>query len=129
MSVLKMVPWSDVISSAPKVADGAKQLWDTVAKKAGVGGESAPAGSAGTPQDLPASELLAQLQAQLAQQEQRLSELHQQMISSSELMRTLAEQHAQLVQRVEANRVRVRWLTLAVVLLGLGLGLLWGLGH
>ena len=51
------------------------------------------------------------------------------MISSSELMRTLAEQNAQLVRRVDANRVRVRWLTLAVVLLGLGLGLLWGLGH
>ena len=129
MSVLKMVPWRDVISSAPTVADGAKKLWDTVAKKAGVGGESAPAGSAGTPQDLPASELLAQLQAQLAQQEQRLSELHQQMISSSELIQTLAEQNAQLVQRVDANRVRVRWLTLAVVLLGLGLGLLWGLGR
>ena len=129
MSVLKMVPWSDVISSAPKVADGAKKLWDTVAKKAGVAGESAPADSTGAPQDLPASELLAQLQVQLAQQEQRLSELHQQMISSSELIQTLAEQNAQLVQRVEANRVRVRWLTLAVVLLGLGLGLMWGLGR
>ena len=129
MSVLKMVPWRDVISSAPKVADGAKKLWDTVAKKAGVAGESAPADSTDAPQDLPASELLAQLQAQLAQQEQRLSELHQQMISSSELIQTLAEQNAQLVQRVEANRVRVRWLTLAVALLGLGLGLLWGLGR
>ncbi len=129
MSVLKMVPWRDVISSAPKVADGAKKLWDTVAKKAGVPVESAPADSTDTPQDLPASELLAQLQTQLTQQEQRLSELHQQMISSSELIQTLAEQNAQLVQRVEANRVRVRWLTLAVVLLGLGLGLLWGLGH
>ena len=129
MSVLKMVPWSDVISSAPKVADGAKKLWDTVAKKAGVAGESSPADSTGAPQDLPASELLAQLQAQLAQQEQRLSELHQQMISSSELIQTLAEQNAQLVQRVEANRVRVRWLTLAVFVLGLGLAALWALGR
>ena len=105
MSVLKMVPWRDVISSAPTVADGAKKLWDTVAKKAGVGGESSPAGSTGTPQDLPASELLAQLQTQLTQQEQRLSELHQQMVSSSELMRTLAEQNAQLVQRVQAGGI------------------------
>ena len=129
MSVLKMVPWSDVISNAPKVADGAKKLWSTVAKKTGVTGESAPAEAPATPQDLPAAELLALLQAQLARQEASLSDLHQQLLSSTALIQTLAEQNAQLVQRVEANRVRVRWLTLAVALLGLGLGLLWGLGR
>ena len=129
MSVLKMVPWSDVISNAPKVADGAKKLWSTVAKKTGVAGESAPAEAPATPQDLPAAELLALLQAQLARQEASLSDLHQQLLSSTALIQSLAEQNAQLVQRVEANRVRVRWLTLAVALLGLGLGLLWGLGR
>jgi hypothetical protein len=129
MSVLKMVPWSDVISNAPKVADGAKKLWSTVAKKTGVAGESAPAEATATPQDLPAAELLALLQEQLARQEASLSDLHQQLLSSTALIQTLAEQNAQLVQRVEANRVRVRWLTLAVALLGLGLGLLWGLGR
>lgn len=129
MSVLKMVPWSDVISNAPKVADGAKKLWSTVAKKTGVTGESAPAEAPAAPQDLPAAELLALLQAQLARQEASLSDLHQQLLSSTALIQSLAEQNAQLVQRVEANRVRVRWLTLAVALLGLGLGLLWGLGR
>lgn len=129
MSVLKMVPWSDVISNAPKVADGAKKLWSTVAKKTGVAGESAPAEAPAAPQDLPAAELLALLQAQLARQEESLSDLHQQLLSSTALIQSLAEQNAQLVQRVEANRVRVRWLTLAVALLGLGLGLLWGLGR
>jgi hypothetical protein len=129
MSVLKMVPWSDVISNAPKVADGAKKLWSTVAKKTGVAGESAPAEAPAAPQDLPAAELLALLQEQLARQEASLSDLHQQLLSSTALIQSLAEQNAQLVQRVEANRVRVRWLTLAVALLGLGLGLLWGLGR
>ena len=129
MSVLKMVPWSDVISNAPKVADGAKKLWSTVAKKTGVTGESVPAEAPAAPQDLPAAELLALLQTQLARQEASLSDLHQQLLSSTALIQTLAEQNAQLVQRVEANRVRVRWLTLAVALLGLGLGLLWGLGR
>ena len=129
MSVLKMVPWSDVISNAPKVADGAKKLWSTVAKKTGVAGESAQAEAPASPQDLPAAELLALLQEQLARQEASLSDLHQQLLSSTALIQTLAEQNAQLVQRVEANRVRVRWLTLAVALLGLGLGLLWGLGR
>jgi hypothetical protein len=129
MSVLKMVPWSDVISNAPKVADGAKKLWSTVAKKTGVAGESAPAEAPATPQDLPAAELLALLQEQLARQEEALSALNQQMLNSSELIQSLAEQNAQLVQRVEANRVRVRWLTLAVLLLGLGLAVVWALGR
>ena len=31
--------------------------------------------------------------------------------------------------RALLNPLRVRWLSLAVVLLGLGLGLLWGLGR
>jgi len=129
MSVLKMVPWSDVISNAPKVADGAKKLWSTVAKKTGVATEAEAPAEPAAAQDLPAAELLALLRAQLARQEQRLSELHQQMVSSTALIQTLAEQNAQLVQRVEANRVRVRWLTLAVVLLGLGLAAMWALGH
>lgn len=129
MSVLKMVPWSDVISNAPKVADGAKKLWSTVAKKTGVAGESAPAEAPAAPQDLPAAELLALLQGQLARHEDSLADLRQQLLSSAALIQTLAEQNAQLVQRVEANRVRVRWLTLAVALLGLGLAAVWALSH
>jgi hypothetical protein len=129
MSVLKMVPWSDVISSAPKVADGAKKLWSTVAKKAGVAGESAPDEPTAEPQDLPATELLALLQGQLARQEAGLADLRQQLLSSTALVQSLAEQNAQLVQRVEANRARVRWLTLAVFVLGLGLAALWALGR
>jgi hypothetical protein len=129
MSVLKMVPWSDVISSAPKVADGAKKLWSTVAKKAGVVGESAPEEPTAEPQDLPAAELLALLQGQLARQEAGLADLRQQLLSSTALVQTLAEQNAQLVQRVEANRVRVRWLTLAVLMLGMGLAAVWALGR
>ena len=98
-------------------------------QKTGVAGESAPAEAPATPQDLPAAELLALLQEQLARQEEALSALNQQMLNSSELIQSLAEQNAQLVQRVEANRVRVRWLTLAVLLLGLGLAVVWALGR
>ena len=72
---------------------------------------------------------LGRLQAQLARQDARIGELHQQMLRSSELIQSLAEQNTQLVQRVEANRVRVRWLTLAVLLLGLGLWVMWALGR
>ncbi|MEI6762352.1 MAG: hypothetical protein WCO22_18075, partial [Betaproteobacteria bacterium] len=101
----------------------------TVAKKTGVATEAEAPAEPIAAHDLPAAELLALLQAQLARQDARIGELHQQMLSSSELIQSLAEQNTQLVQRVEANRVRVRWLTLAVLLLGLGLAAMWALGR
>jgi hypothetical protein len=33
LTVLKMVPWGEVIENAPKVAIGAKKLWDKVGRK------------------------------------------------------------------------------------------------
>lgn len=109
LTVLKMVPWVDVISNAPKVAEGAKKLWNTVGKKPPeVQGAASPA----------QAPTLEGLQAQLTAAESALADLHEQMVASTELINALAEQNAQLVQRVEAHRVRVRWLTVATVLLG-----------
>jgi hypothetical protein len=50
------------------------------------------------------------------------ADLHQQMVESSALIKSLAEQNAQLIQRVEVNRKRV--LLLALLTLGLGVGFL-----
>jgi hypothetical protein len=33
LAVLQNVPWSEVINNAPKVADGAKKLWNAVTRK------------------------------------------------------------------------------------------------
>ena len=32
VTVLQMVPWGEVIKNAPKVADGAVKLWNSVSK-------------------------------------------------------------------------------------------------
>lgn len=104
LAVLQMVPWSDVIKNAPKVADGAKKLWDAVGKKP-------PA--QGSPSDLAASTLspdaqaIATLQARVAALEAATSDLHNQMLASSGLIKTLAEQNTQLIQRIEVHRVRL----------------------
>ena len=92
LSVLQMVPWGDVISNAPKVAEGAKKLWKSVGKKP------------------PSTQAAA---------DAALAELHEQMLASSELIKALAEQNAQLVQRVEAHRIRVRWLSVATLVLAI----------
>lgn len=108
LAVLKVVPWKEVISNAPAVADGAKKLWNTVGKKST--GTAAPVEQTGAspPSD---NEAIAALQARLAAVEAAAADLHSQMLASSELIKTLAEQNTQLIKRAEANRRRVVWLT------------------
>lgn len=107
LTVLKTVPWSEVISNAPKVADGAKKLWKAVA------GKPAPA-----PERTSGAEPTATpLEARLRALEAALAESDRQMLASSELIQALAEQNAQLIRRIEGNRVHVLWLTAAVVVL------------
>lgn len=109
LTVLQAVPWSEVIANAPKVADGAKKLWNTVAKKP----VPAPAAEA---EQAPTA-----LESRLSAMEAAASQMHEQLLASSALIQALAEQNAQLIRRIEANRVRVLWLT-AVAVVGVGLG-------
>ena len=115
LSVLQMVPWGDVIGNAPKVADGAKKLWSAVAKKPP--SAELPAASA-RPALSPEAQSIAILQVQLVAAEAAVSDLHNQMVASSELIKALADQNTQLIKRVEANRIRVLWLSGATVVLG-----------
>ena len=95
MTILSNVPWADVIKNAPAVADGAKKLWKKVGGKA----STAEGGGSVTTPDAPVDSL-AGLQA-------RVDELQGQMQASSELIRSLAEQNAELIVRVEKNRRRL----------------------
>lgn len=127
LSVLQAVPWTDVISNAPKVAEGARKLWKSA------GGRDAPAedahGQTGSPVDSPTgapdAAVVAQLQARARHLEHAVDDLRQQLQQSTELIKTLAEQNTQLVARVEMNRVRAqRTLVLAAAALALSLGAL-----
>lgn len=94
LSILKGVPWGDVILHAPAVAEAARRLWSNVGRK---GPDRSGKGSAsGTSPE-----------ARLADLEKQLAELHEQMLASSGLIRELAEQNAQLVRRLEVQR---RWI-------------------
>jgi hypothetical protein len=104
--VLQSVPWSDVIRNAPKVAEGAKKLWNAVAQK-----PTLPKPPAFKTQPGGSDSPMAGLAARVASLESALSDLHQQMLASSEVIKALADQNTQLVRRVEANRLRVVWLT------------------
>lgn len=111
LTVLKMVPWDDVIKNAPRVADGAKKLWSAVAKKPPVPESLNPS------QRMSDTPSLAQLQQQLDTAMAEIAKLHLQMLESSSLIQALAEQNAQLIKRVETNRVRVLALGVVVAVL------------
>lgn len=108
MAVLQLVPWSDVISNAPKIAEGAKKLWSTVGKK--------PPVEDATPlavDDRPYS--MAAMEKRLQAMEAAASQLHEQMLASADLIKTLAEQNTQLVKRIEVNRARLVMLAAVTV--------------
>lgn len=115
MSVLKMVPWGEVIDNAPKVAHGARKLWSAVGQK--------PA-AAPQPADAQASPL-AVVQAQLAELQARSAELHQQMLESSALIESLAEQNTELIRQLDINRRRLLWLAGACLVMAALFGFHW----
>jgi hypothetical protein len=114
LSVLKMVPWSDVIQNAPKAAEGAKKLWGSVSGRT----EPRPAGaSPGAHSPLTSSvPTLSDLQNRIDALEDATDALHAQMLASSALIKTLTEQNAQLIARVEVNRRRLISLAATAVL-------------
>jgi hypothetical protein len=112
MMLLQNVPWADVIKNAPKVAEGAKKLWNTIGSKTTPDEADIP-----VPQPAVSTEAdaIARLQKHLAKAEAATAELHIQMLASSELIAALAEQNTLLIRRIELNRRRVLWLTGAVI--------------
>ena len=105
LTVLANIPWGQVVDNAPKVASGAAKLWTAVtgARKPSASAESeaAAASSAQAPSELEA------LRAQVHVLQATVAQLQEQMQASSELIKALADQNTQLVQRVELNRVRL----------------------
>jgi hypothetical protein len=108
LTVLQNVPWTEVINNAPKVADGARKLWNAVGKRAPAADTSDQAAQPGVS---PEAERIATLEARAAELEAAVADLHGQMLASSELIKALADQNAQLIRHIETNRVRVLWLS------------------
>lgn len=116
LTILKTVPWSEVISNAPKVADGAKKLWQTVGKKATTQPATESTTAANGESEVPS---LTTLAAQIKATEAKTAQLHAQMLASSELIAALAEQNTQLIKRLETHRKRVLWLSVVTALLAI----------
>jgi len=113
IAVLQSVPWTEVIKNAPKVADGAKKLWNTIGKKSPVPDTDAAADQTDIS---PEAKTISTMQVKLAALEASVADLHEQMLASSEIIKSLADQNTQLITRVEMNRIQVRRLTGVIVI-------------
>ena len=124
LALLKGVPWAGVISTAPLVADGAKQLWKAVSRKRPL---PEPLSEQAHSPHTSGSTAIETLSARIVSLETNVNNLHEQMLKSSELIKVLADQNSLLINRVEASRVRILWLigiftvTLIAALVGLAI--------
>jgi TolA-binding protein len=116
VAMLQMVPWGEVIKNAPKVADGAVKLWNSVSKKQPVE-DSSDVTDVIVGND---SANVEKLRQQLQAAEHAIAELQGEMVQSTEVIKELAKQNAQLVAQIEANRkaVTVLGIVLALTVLG-----------
>ena len=115
ITVLSSIPWGQVVENAPKVAEGAVKLWNSVTNRNRQG--SIQDKEAAATAEETASEA-DRLKARLLALEDSVTRLQEQMQASSKLIKDLAEQNTQLVQRIELNRIRLVRHTVATVLGG-----------
>lgn len=100
LTALKIIPWGDVIEAAPGIVKSARRMFTrTQATEAQLDAAAAVAGDAGA--DAP-------LQARMAQLEAALAQMAEQQQASAQLVESLAEQNAKVVEVVEVLRVRMR---------------------
>lgn len=114
LTLLNSVPWKDVIGNAPKVADGAKKLWKSVAKKAAPS-EDAKAGV--TPARSSEEQTIATLDTRVIELKDEVAGLNEAMLASSELIKALAEQNTQLIKSIAIFRGRMLRLGLLTLIL------------
>jgi hypothetical protein len=114
---LKAVPWSAIIANAPLVVDGAKKLASLVRSK------PVPAMEAGP---LPAGTSAGGVHFELTALQARVRQLEEEQRQSSELLRSMAENNAQMVQALDYMRARVKTNGRIAALALAGLALLAG---
>ncbi len=114
LTVLGNVPWSEVLRHAPKVAEGARKLWQRV--RGGPPAAPEPAATAPTPAPA-ADEALNELQARMTAMRAAVVDLQSQMADSAALLQELAELNNQLIQHVQAQDRRLRWMVVALAVL------------
>lgn len=104
LALLKAVPWAEVAKNAPEISENAKKLWATVARKSPK--QELEVRNAVTSGD----QELNWLKDRLIIIEAACSKNHNELITTSELIKALADQNVLLIKSIELNRIRLLWL-------------------
>ena len=119
MTALKIIPWGNVLESAPHIVKAAKHLFSAT---------KADQDDYASPSELGRREGLANLDGRIKLMEERITELRQEQQSSAELIKSLAEQNALIVEAVDIFRMRLKIvLVTSIILLGILSGLIFWL--
>lgn len=96
VSLLKLVPWGEVARHAPKVAEGARGLWDRVAGQA----QPAPVDARVQGQLDEEARAIDDLRAELRATAAAVEAQQARLLAATALIKDLADQNAQLVREV-----------------------------
>lgn len=113
ITALKIIPWKDVIESAPHIVKAARNLYAGAKANA-----SNPSDAQDSPSDISNSEISGNSDSNLRKIELRIQHLGSEQESSVELIRSLAQQNVRIVEAIELLRVRTKILLITCVLLG-----------
>ena len=115
LASLKDIPWSKVISMTPSIVESGRKLWERIAnRRAEISTVSKPAD--GSPPSTP--EALSALEIRLMTLEKKTAQLGEEAVASFDVVRSLADQHSQLVHAVDVLLVRTQVLVRVSALLG-----------
>lgn len=125
LTLIKAVPWADVIEHAPTVLSGAQKLWQRLPGRGPAATPPSPTTPAVADAGQSLSAQVAELRTGVVAAEQQLAELQARLSDSNALIRDMAEQQARMLAQIEANRRALRWTAgLAAVALVVAVGLL-----
>ncbi|SEK91739.1 hypothetical protein [Nitrosovibrio tenuis] len=108
MTALKIIPWGNVLESAPHIVKAAKHLFSTIKTDS----DSFGAGSSA-----PGGDDFVNLNRRIRVMEARIAELREEQKSSAELIKSLAEQNAFVVEAIEVFRARLKILVIICIML------------
>lgn len=118
ITAMKAIPWNDVIDAAPVIVKAARKYF---ARKPPDADPALDAGTDRSPEHA---------HARITALEARLVEMNEREQALAQLLESLAEQNAKVVQAVDVLRLRTRLLLLINVGLALALlGTWWRLAH
>ena len=112
LTVLYNLPWGAIVESAPKVAENASRLWESVKKRRSAPTAEDRVDSSTAPADRAPPDL-AQLQSRVNALQAVITGLEDELRSSTVVIKDLADQNALLIERVERARRALRRVVIA----------------